>query len=88
MRHSNQIGIFWQVEFSAMTKSVQISSVTRAHQGSTKDAPRLSLNSVQEMITSPSEAREPVAGRPCYFFNVSPRKLTIRFQASAASAAR
>ena len=82
MRHINQIGIFWQGEIRAMTKSVQI-------RGLTKDEPRLSLHSVQEMITSPCQARRS-RGRPSpgYFFKVPARKLTVRFQASAASAAR
>lgn len=33
MRHINQIGIFWQGEIRAMTKSVQIRALTKDNRG-------------------------------------------------------
>src|ERR1700733_14651136 len=81
MRHSNQIGIFWQVEISA---------IEEVHFGGARYCRnRPCFNSVQETIgllnVTTAAAR---SSARCYFFKLSARKLTVRFQASAASEAR
>jgi hypothetical protein len=82
MRHSNQIGIFWQEEISAMWRPLSCQYLT------SRDI--LRLNNVKEMIVAAAVVREcrrvSSFGRSdYYFFRVSARKLTIHFQAPAAS---
>jgi hypothetical protein len=81
MRHSNQIGIFWQVEISAISKSVQ----SRFHQSQIS----LCLNAVQgTAIAKPERGLQLRGGGSVSFFKYSRESLWFVATRRRASAAR
>ncbi len=77
MRHSNQIGIFWQVKISALL------SVLR-----NLCEKLLRTRSLYEVQATEAAAKSRAPRGPRYFFKFSPRKVVVRFHASAASSGR
>jgi hypothetical protein len=81
MRHSNQIGIVWQVEISPLSKTVLNQRLTFRKVFLLERRPRNDRPKKEVGITN-------FESLLIYFFKFSARKVTVRFQESAASAAR